>query len=708
MFQQMEKNEANPLRHGARKSIFSRLSMPKKPKECKLLAFVIFLFAIIIAGLVIIYHFHEEEFYYIYRGQNIVVNEKTLDITISNSNGKPVLFGHLWRSRPAGNLPYDCSEIDLDGRGLCLLWRRLERLEIHPSRNDNATCYDVRWLALSKEVTQSDCFELDDANWYGGGISMKFDGWPLEKSSLFKRPFVSSALHDENGFGPVLERYWLSSKGVAIVIEENSPLHVSVNSFNSILNKTDRQLCIYSDFNHATYSNAQSGVSADLSYTICIADDVQKVHAAALPLFVTKRQEGAPKALLLNPIWSTWSYFKDIYNQSMLENSVMDINRNGFHPNLVMIDDGWEEQYGDLDFVASKFHNAKDMMQFIHQHVQKVSLWTHSRLNVDSQAFRVATRKGFLLRDARGDVPGLTRWWNGPRTSKWLRDVAGVIDMSANATIWHVDRLNSFKKSYDIDSFHFSGGEVASLPAHPTFDGEFFDPSDYTKRNAELSSSFGSMISIQSAYKSQHLPLLIRLSDGTSTWNQTGGLGTIIPTVLTMGLIGYPFFIPDAIGGSAYEEMPSRELYVRWLQLSAFLPIIHFSIPPYYYDDEMVTFAKEMVALHKNLVVPEVTRVMDEAVDSMTPIIRPIWWNAPSDEEALRSSTEFLVGDNILVAPIVVEGARQRDIYLPEGIWEDGLKYNVVYAGRRWLRNYNVSLEKVPYFIRVGLHPIAD
>lgn len=60
------------------------------------------------------------------------------------------------------------------------------------------------------------------------------------------------------------------------------------------------------------------------------------------------------------------------------------------------------------------------------------------------------------------------------------------------------------------------------------------------------------------------------------------------------------------------------------------------------------------------------------------------------------------MGEDILVAPIIEEGATQRDIYLPKGSWRDEAKGNGrVYKGRRWLKNYKADLSTLPYFTRV-------
>ena len=73
---------------------------------------------------------------------------------------------------------------------------------------------------------------------------------------------------------------------------------------------------------------------------------------------------------------------------------------------------------------------------------------------------------------------------------------------------------------------------------------------------------------------------------------------TLNPTVSVT--LGYPFILPDMIGGNVYydEELPSEELFIRWIQLNAFMPAMQFSISPWQYDDEKVkTISKKYMAI---------------------------------------------------------------------------------------------------------------
>lgn len=96
------------------------------------------------------------------------------------------------------------------------------------------------------------------------------------------------------------------------------------------------------------------------------------------------------------------------------------------------------------------------------------------------------------------------------------------------------------------------------------------------------------MIETRTAHLNQKLPIFIRMLDKDSRWGYNNGLKSMIPTLLQFGIVGYPFVLPDMIGGNAYSDgMPSKELYVRWMQVNIFMPAVQFSIVPWKYDAEV-------------------------------------------------------------------------------------------------------------------------
>ena len=106
------------------------------------------------------------------------------------------------------------------------------------------------------------------------------------------------------------------------------------------------------------------------------------------------------------------------------------------------------------------------------------------------------------------------------------------------------------------------------------------------------------------------------MGDKESQWGYNNGLKTLIPTTLTFGILGYPFVLPDMIGGNGYSYngdvdnpfletvLPDRELYIRWLEVTAYLPAMQFSFVPWQYDEEVAIIARKYVKIHEDIVTP--------------------------------------------------------------------------------------------------------
>ena len=130
------------------------------------------------------------------------------------------------------------------------------------------------------------------------------------------------------------------------------------------------------------------------------------------------------------------------------------------------------------------------------------------------------------------------------------------------------------------------------------------------------------MLEVRAGYKTQHLPVFVRMMDKDSVWTGQRGLNTVIPTALLFGILGYPYVLPDMIGGNAYDETgigagdkPEKELYIRWMQLTTFLPCMQFSVPPWDYGaDVMDLLQNKLLLIRKNFVTPTLIKIAKESV----------------------------------------------------------------------------------------------
>lgn len=109
-----------------------------------------------------------------------------------------------------------------------------------------------------------------------------------------------------------------------------------------------------------------------------------------------------------------------------------------------------------------------------------------------------------------------------------------------------------------------------------------------------LAKNFDDNIEVRVGWRSQELPIFVRMIDKDSTWTWNNGLPTLITTLLQMNLNGYVHVLPDMIGGNGYLNgalngtvYPPKELFIRWLQANVFMPSLQYSFVPWDFDNEV-------------------------------------------------------------------------------------------------------------------------
>lgn len=150
-------------------------------------------------------------------------------------------------------------------------------------------------------------------------------------------------------------------------------------------------------------------------------------------------------------------------------------------------------------------------------------------------------------------------------------------------------------------------------------------------------SKFGSMIETRAAHQTQDLPIFLRMMDKDTRWTFENGLPTLITTLLQLNMVGYPFVLPDMIGGNGYNENPSKELFIRWLQVNTFMPSLQFSYVPWDYDNETIEISRKFTDFHARIALIIVAE-MKRTIETGEPLNPPIWWLDPDDRVAQQIS----------------------------------------------------------------------
>ena len=159
--------------------------------------------------------------------------------------------------------------------------------------------------------------------------------------------------------------------------------------------------------------------------------------------------------------------------------------------------------------------------------------------------------------------------------------------------------------------------------------------------------------------------------DNQSLWAH---LQMAIPQMCNMGLSGLAFIGTD-VGGFGADVTP--ELLCRWVQVGCFSPLFrnHSSRgsirqEPWLFGEETLAVNKKYIELRYRLL-PYFYDLFWECEEKGLPPVRPLALHYERDEEVRDMNGEFLLGERVLVAPVVEQGVDRKLVYLPRGEWYD-------------------------------------
>jgi alpha-glucosidase (family GH31 glycosyl hydrolase) len=231
--------------------------------------------------------------------------------------------------------------------------------------------------------------------------------------------------------------------------------------------------------------------------------------------------------------------------------------------------------------------------------------------------------------------------------------------------------------------------------AHPTRHPWFFTRAGYTGLPGTAT------------YEFSNFP-----GDEDTDWGRASGLASLTTDMLNRAVGGAYGYATDIGGYFDYLAPPTtKKLFLRWAEWAALSPMFRLhgsglagTHTPWSFDKQTVRAYRQLSRLHlraRSLI----TSLWRRAELSGAPPTRPLWWEYPDDRAGWHQDQEWLLGTNVLVAPVVKQGATSRRVYLPQGCWQlhgQGTRR----SGHRSI-TVKASLTTLPWFTRCGTSPMG-
>lgn len=481
---------------------------------------------------------------------------------------------------------------------------------------------------------------VGETQWYGQG-QLIIQAFPLNSHVVEMKPFIT---------GNIQPPLWFTRTGVAILVD------------NYLLFDTrfDRGITVRG-------LNTKS-----FSYKIIIGENLVDARRKALKK-VGLPQRMPDKRVLTSPIFTTWVEYKQGVDQEKVLKFVKDIKENNFPCSVIQIDDRWEKKYGEYTFDNSKFPDPKIMVKAIHDAGFLATLWVHPFINRDSESYEYFKSRRLLVWDPEKDEPAEIVWWNGS---------AGLLDISnPEARQWLDKKLRDLKKNHGFDGFKFDGGDAYFFPfakkeggiVRPIKIGHThgnITPNQYTDEWLRfIFENHYELAEARVGYLAQSFGIIAREGDKESSWGIDNGLYAAVTQALTLSTVGYPYIMPDMIGGNQYKYRCDKELFIRWVEAVSLMPVVEYSITPWTYDSETVDIARKYSLFHFYLGDYYVS-LAEKAMKTGDPILCPLILRYPEDDKCAYINDEYLIG-NLLAAPVLKSKCNERTVYVPEGKWID-------------------------------------
>lgn len=389
-------------------------------------------------------------------------------------------------------------------------------------------------------------------------------------------------------------------------------------------------------------------------------------------------------------------------------------------------EDGSPLRLKDFTFPADgAWPDPKGMVDELHARGIKLHLWQiplikmrphpTGQAKADAEA---AVRENVLVQEEAPD--GSLRPY---RNRGWWFPLGLMPDLTdERAAKWWTEKRRYLVEDIGVDGFKTDGGEHAwgrdlrYLDGIHGDEGNALFPVHYAKAYGDLLESAGKapVTFSRAGFTGSQAHGAFWAGDENSTWQAFRWSLFAGLSAASSGIVywGWDF-------GGFSGEVPDAELYLRSAAAAAFVPIMqyhaefnHHRVPsgnrtPWNIaersgDDRVIPVFRRLVTVRERLV-PYLEEQARRTIASSSPLMRPLYFDAPHDEQAWKYPVQWMLGDDLLIAPVIEAGVHEWSSYLLDGGWVDAWTGEPVVGGA--LVKRPVPLDEIPVYVRASAWP---
>lgn len=401
----------------------------------------------------------------------------------------------------------------------------------------------------------------------------------------------------------------------------------------------------------------------------------------------------------------------------------------GIHLDVMVIDFFHWPRQGDWCFDKEYWPDPKAMCDELHAMGTKVMVSVWPSVDKKCSHFYEMQDKGYLVRTEMGsnqtyDFNGdcLTFDATNPEAREYLWNICKKNYADYGIDMFWLDNAEPDYNVYDFGNYRYQLGTALSCSnIYPKMYSQAF----YDGMKADGRKDF---VNLERCawVGSQKYSQVLWNGDVQSSWEC---LQDSVVEGLNIGLAGIPWWTTD-IGGFMYgnpNDPDFIELLERWFEFAVFTPILRLhgdrdphDIPPldkdpnrgygggylftgqpneiWSYGSEAQKIMEEQIKLRESLK-PYVAKLMKEASDNGSPLMRTMFYEFPEDEKCWKLRDQYMFGNEYLVAPVLKAGMKEREVYLPKGKWQH-IFNNQTYDGNGTI-TVKTPINEIPVFKKI-------